>query len=56
VRFVGVRPSFLSELLWAWIVPIGVMFLLWMFLFRRLGTMGQTAMTFGRSARIAVAE
>lgn len=40
VRFEGVRPSFLSNLMMSWILPIGLMFLLWTFLARRLGSAG----------------
>src|SRR5262245_3087793 len=35
VKFTGVRPGFFSEIFWAWIVPIGLMALLWWFLIRR---------------------
>ena len=31
VKFTGVAPSFMSEFLWAWILPIGLMVLLWVF-------------------------
>ena len=37
VKFTGVAPSFLSEFLWAWILPIGLMVLLWVFLSRTNG-------------------
>src|SRR5262249_55209031 len=36
-EFTGVRPSIFSEILWTWIIPLGLMFLLWSFLSRRLG-------------------
>lgn len=49
VEFTGVRPGFLSEILWTWILPIGVMLLLWSFLFRRMGSAGEAAFAFGKS-------
>jgi cell division protease FtsH len=54
VKFVGVRPGFLSELFWTWLLPIGLMVLLWMFLARRLRTAGESVFGFGKSrARLA---
>ncbi|PYJ00460.1 MAG: cell division protein FtsH, partial [Verrucomicrobia bacterium] len=40
VRFHGERPSVLSQLLLAWVLPIGVLFLLWMLISRRIGAAG----------------
>lgn len=57
VKFEGVRPGFLSNLLWSWIIPIGVMFLIWILLARRLGAAGQSVLSFTRSkARISADE
>jgi cell division protease FtsH len=57
VKFTGVRQGFLSQMLWLWILPIGLMVLLWVYLSRRLGKMGQSAMSFGRSrAKLAAEE
>ena len=56
VKFTGVAPGFMSEFLWAWILPIGLMVLLWVFLSRRMGGMGQSVMSFGSSRAKLVAE
>jgi len=56
VKFSGVRPGFLSQFLWAWVVPIGLMFLLWRFLSRRMTGMGQSILSFGSSKARLVAE
>jgi cell division protease FtsH len=49
VTFAGERPSFLSQFLWSWIVPLGIMFLVWQFVMRRLGGLRQGIMSFGAS-------
>ncbi len=49
VQFSGTRPSFFSQFLWAWIIPIAAIFLLWRFLSKRMGNMGQSLMGFGSS-------
>jgi len=56
VKFTGVRPSDISEILWAWILPIGVMFVLWIFLSRGMRGLGQSVMKFGSSGAKLVAE
>jgi len=56
VRFVGVRPSFLSQFLWAWVLPIGAMVLLWMFISRRMGAAGESVLSFGKSKAKLVAD
>jgi cell division protease FtsH len=56
VQFTGVRPTFMSQFLWAWVVPIAAMVLLWRFLSRRLGSMGQGLMSFGASKAKVVAD
>ena len=56
VKFTGVAPGFMSEFLWAWILPIGLMGLLWVFLSRKMGGMGQSVMNFGASRAKLVAE
>jgi hypothetical protein len=48
VTFKGVRPSFISNFLFAWLLPIGVMLVLWMFLSRGLKAAGQSVMSFGK--------
>ena len=49
VKFIGVRPNLLSQMLVAWILPIGVMLLIWSFLSRRMGEAGQSALSIGKS-------
>jgi cell division protease FtsH len=56
VEFTGVRPGFLSQFLWAWVLPIAAMILLWSFLSRRLGSIGQGLMSFGSSKAKVVAD
>jgi cell division protease FtsH len=57
VEFRGVRPSFLSEFLYSWLLPIGFMFLLWMFLFARpLRSAGEAVLSFGKSRARLVAD
>lgn len=55
VDYQGVRPGFLSTMVWAWIVPIGLMLLLWMFISRKMGAAGESVLSFGKSrARVLV--
>jgi cell division protease FtsH len=56
VKFTGVAPGFMSEFLWAWILPIGLMVLLWMYLSRKMGGMGKSMMSFGSSHAKLIAE
>jgi len=49
VKFVGVRPGFLSQIFFAWIIPIGILVLLWIFLSRKIGAAGQAVMSVGKS-------
>jgi cell division protease FtsH len=56
VTFTGVRPGFLSQFLWSWIVPIGVMFLIWRFLAQRMSGVGQSILNIGSSKARLVAE
>jgi cell division protease FtsH len=56
VKFSGVAPGFMSEFLWAWILPIGLMVLLWVYLSRRMGGIGQSVMSFGASRAKLVAD
>jgi cell division protease FtsH len=54
VKFTGVRPSFLSQFLWAWAIPIVAILLLWRFIAGRFGGLGQSVLSFGASrARLA---
>src|SRR5215831_4166613 len=47
VRFQGERPSFISQFLVSWIVPLGILILLWSFISRRLGSAGESILSFG---------
>ncbi len=49
VTFSGVAPSFLGQIL-SWVVPIGLFYLIWFFLMRRMGAGGMGgAMALGKS-------
>ncbi len=56
VKFVGVRPGFLTQFLWAWLVPLGLILLIWWFLSRRLGGAAQSMLSVGRSRAKLVGE
>jgi len=56
VKFEGVRPGMLSQFLLYWILPIGVMALIWVFLSRGLRAAGQNVMSFGKSRARLVAD
>jgi cell division protease FtsH len=56
VKFDGVRPGVMSQFLWAWVLPIGFIVLLWWFLSKRMGALGQSVMRFGSSGAKLVAD
>jgi cell division protease FtsH len=56
VQFRGVRPSFLSQFFLAWVLPIGLMLLLWSLLARRMGAAGQSVLSFGKSKARLIAD
>jgi len=56
VKFRGERPNFLSQFMLAWIIPIAVMFLIWTFISRRIGSAGESILSFGKSRARLVAE
>jgi cell division protease FtsH len=56
VIFEGVRPSFLSQFLLAWVLPLGMMILLWIFLSRRMGGAGGGLLSIGKSRARLVPE
>lgn len=56
VKFDGQRRSVISLALWFWILPIGLMILLWIYLSRRMGGLGQSVMRFGSSGAKLVAD
>jgi cell division protease FtsH len=53
---VGVHPSFLSQLLWAWLLPLALILGLWIFLSRRFAAAGAQALSFGKSRARLVAD
>ena len=57
VKFRSERPNMLTEIFWAWVIPIGLLIVVWIFLSRYLlGRAGAQAMTFGKSKAKIVAE
>src|SRR5450759_454375 len=56
VKFQGIRPSVLTQFLLAWVLPIGVMVLLWTLISRRMGAAGQSILSFGKSKARLVAD
>jgi cell division protease FtsH len=56
VKFTGVRPGFMSEFLWAWVLPIGLIALVWWFLSKKMRGLGQSVMSFGSSGAKLVAD
>src|SRR5947209_7814196 len=56
VQFRGERPNFMSQFLLSWIVPIGIMVLIWSMIGRRLGSAGESILSFGKSKARLVAE
>jgi len=56
VEFIGVRPGFLSQFLWGWLLPIGLMIGIWLFLSRRFMGAGQSVLSIGKSKAKLVGE
>jgi cell division protease FtsH len=56
VQFSFARSSLLAQFLFAWILPLGLIFLLWVFLSRGLRNAGQAVMGFGRSKARVIAD
>jgi cell division protease FtsH len=56
VKFLGERPGLLSQFLWSWVVPIGLMFLFWRLVSRRMAGVGQSILNVGSSKARLVAE
>jgi cell division protease FtsH len=55
VRFLGTRPNMLMQFVMSWLVPIGIMLLLWSFIGRRMSAAGESVLSFGKSrARLQV--
>src|SRR5256884_2861392 len=55
-KFRGERPSLISQFMLAWVVPIGIMILIWSFISRRIGSAGESILSFGKSKARLVAE
>ena len=56
VSFRGERPGFLSQFLVAWILPIGIMLVIWSLVSRRMGKAGESILSFGKSKARLIAE
>jgi len=56
VKFTGVRPGFAAQFLFAWIIPLVLMFVLWQFLGNRLKTASESIFTLGKSRAKLVAD
>ncbi|MCC6671202.1 MAG: ATP-dependent zinc metalloprotease FtsH [Planctomycetes bacterium] len=54
VKFVGVRPSPFAQFFWGWLLPLGVLTLLFLMMLRRAP--GQGMLSFGRSKAKLVAD
>ncbi|MBN2509434.1 MAG: ATP-dependent zinc metalloprotease FtsH [Spirochaetales bacterium] len=50
------KEPVMLNLLLSWVLPLGIMFIFWRFMFKRIGNMGENAMTFGRNRSKIVAE
>ena len=49
VRYTGVRASFLSQIIWSWLMPLGVMLFLWTRLSRRFTAASTSMLSIGKS-------
>jgi len=49
VKFAGVRPGFLSQFLLAWVLPLGLMVLLWVYLGRKFSNASGGLLSIGKS-------
>ena len=56
VQYSFARSNFLGQLLLAWVLPLGLLVLLWIFLSRGLRNAGQAVMGFGRNKARVVAD
>lgn len=56
VKYRGVHPGVLSQFLWAWILPIGVIWLLWSAFSRRMGAAAESIGAFGKSKAKLIAD
>ncbi|MCF7669195.1 MAG: ATP-dependent zinc metalloprotease FtsH [Verrucomicrobia bacterium] len=49
VKYIGVKPDYLMQFLFAWILPIGLIVLLWVLISKKMGSAGQSMLSFGKS-------
>jgi cell division protease FtsH len=58
IDYTGERPSMWPQLLLSWLLPIGIIALLWFVVFRRIGAAGagQAALSFGKSRARLIAD
>ncbi len=56
VKFSGARPGIMSQFLLTWILPLGIMFILWSFLNNRISTAGESILNIRRSKARLVAD
>jgi cell division protease FtsH len=55
VKFDGSRPNMLTQFIMAWLLPIGIMLMLWSFIGRRMSAAGESILSFGKSrAKLSV--
>jgi cell division protease FtsH len=55
-KFRGERPSVLSQFMMAWLLPLGIMILIWSFFSRKMAGAGESILSFGKSKARLVAE
>jgi cell division protease FtsH len=56
VKFTGARPSFLSQFLFTWILPIAFFGFIWFMISRRMGRAGESILSFGKSKARLIAD
>ena len=56
IPYQGERPGFFAMIIWAWVLPIGLLILIWMFISRRMGAVGESVMSFGKSRARVIAD
>jgi cell division protease FtsH len=55
-NFSGQRPSFISQFILSWILPIGIIWIIWWFISRRMRGVGQSILSIGSSKARLVAD
>jgi cell division protease FtsH len=56
VEYAAARPGFISQLIFAWVLPIAIMIGLWYLLMRRMGAAGGSLLSIGKSRAKLVAD